>query len=327
MINCRILIKFSVRETKKLVIPATFLVLMVTLLASMDSNGKIAGITREAGGNLPLAGNSARPLPKLAQRDDPPELSARAALVQDAASGTVLYEKNADEKVPIASLTKLMTGIVVQKLVGLEEIVRIDARDTEVSQFRAELKAGETILVIDLLKAMLISSANDAAAALARYSGGTEENFVAAMNREAQALGMTDSRFTNPIGFDDPKHFSTARDLAVLVEEFMNYESLVQIVKIKDSMVVSADGREKHALVTTNHLLASHPEIAGLKTGYTSEAKGNLIILVNVPSGEPGEAAQYFSIILGSDNRERESEKIMEWVEKNYLWTHAESPK
>ena len=281
---------------------------------------QVAGAHTEMRGVLPIV-QSQSPLEPQPQDQPVPELLARAVLVRDHNSGDVLYEKNPDERVPIASLTKLMTAILVAKHLSLAEPVEIAAPDLRVPEDRAGLVGGEVITVQDLLKAMLISSANDASMALARHSGGTDGAvaFVEAMNRQARALNMKDTSFANPVGFDHEDHFSTARDLALLVEEFFHYPELLEIVKQKEATIKSLDGKYAHTLLTTNRLMLVHPEILGLKTGFTTEAKGNLIIFVQDGS-LASRPVQYYSIILGSPDREAETEKIFRWVRKNFIW-------
>lgn len=267
--------------------------------------------------SLPLAEDRRAPRPVLKQEPvSPLNLSARSALVRDRASGMVLYEKHPEISIAPASLTKLMTAIVAVNNVDLEEIVQIVPEDLEVSEYRTGFSAGEKITIHDLLKAMLIASANDAAKAVARTVGGTEENFVGYMNRKAKILGMRETAFRNPVGFDEPGHFSTASNLARLVEEFLNYPELLEIVKTKETDIFSFDRKARHRLITTNKLMKIYSEVLGLKTGYTSEAKGNLIILTDT----------YYSIALGSSAREQETEKIMQWLKDNWIWVKNSQP-
>ena len=242
-----------------------------------------------------------------------PNTLAAAVLIKDVASGAVIYEKNPHSRLPIASLTKLMTALVAVEYGDLDDQVEISPTDLEVSAFRVNFSPGEKLTVRDLLIAMLVSSANDAAMALSRYASGSTENFVRDMNDEAAVLGMQDTSFTNPIGFDHPKHFSTAADLDKLVTEFVNNPALLEIVQMKQALISTVSGKERRWLTTTNQLLGGRPGVIGLKTGYTSEAKGSLIILMNEP--------RYYSIVLGSPDRERETNALLDWVEKEFEWT------
>lgn len=257
-------------------------------------------------------------VPHLVGLASPPALSARGVLVRDRHSGKVFLEKHPDKKLPIASLTKLMTAIVVHKSLAAEELVQITEADAQVPSYRAGLAAGENYTVQDLLTAMLVSSANDATMALARHVSGNIDEFVRIMNEEARLLGMTNTSFTNPVGFDDSQHFSTAEDISRLVEEFLNYPKLTEIVKKKNAIIASKNGPSRHALATTNKLLLSNDKVIGLKTGFTAEAKGNLILLVDMGQGPI--PAQFYSIILGSDFREEESTSILNWITENFQW-------
>ncbi len=248
-----------------------------------------------------------------------PEISAGAVLVRDALSGVTLLEKNAEEKLPIASLTKLMTALIVIENVSPDQEVEITNSDLAAAPYRINFPAGEKITVRHLLTAMLVSSANDAALALSRAALGNTPDFVEAMNRRARELGMSSTSFSNPVGFDSPDQYSTASDMARLVEEFMNHTQLLDIVKMKSAVVESVSGRQKIKLYTTNRLMLERIDIIGLKTGFTAEAKGSLIILVD---RKPDDLAQtaYYSIILGSDDREGETKMLIKWVEDNFVW-------
>lgn len=247
-----------------------------------------------------------------------PEISAKAVLAADIGSGTVIFERNSAEKLPIASLTKLMTALVVVEQAPLDDQVEILAEDLDTVPFRLNFSPGERLTIRDLVTAMLVSSANDAALALARHTAGSRQNFVAAMNDKALKLGMVSTSFTNPVGFDHPNHYSTAADLSALVEEFINHAALVDIVKMKSAEITSEPSGRKLAIYTTNKLLLERSSVIGLKTGFTAEAKGSLIILVDRQT--TGEPVRYYSIILGSDDREQETRMLMDWIEDNFVW-------
>lgn len=233
-------------------------------------------------------------------------LDAQATLVRDKNSGIVLYEKKSSQRLPIASLTKLLTAIVAYQNLDMEQLVEMGK---SVKQFRAE----------DLLRAMLIASSNEAALALAAAASGSEQEFVRMMNQEAKRLGMHNTSFSNPVGFDDPAHYSTASDLALLAEEFMRYPKLMAIAATRSDEIYSADGKVKYQLTTTNKLMLDHEEIVGLKTGYTAEAKGNLIILVDQ------DEVEYYLIVLGSNQREGDARAILDWIKENFSWSGSET--
>ena len=276
--------------------------------AVQSAGGEVLGVVR-----LPVVAETKSVLsPHLVGTAVPPDLSARSVLVRDRNTGKVFLEKHPDKKLPIASLTKLMTAIIVHKNLQFEDKITVEAADIKVPTYRAELIVGSQYAVSDLLSAMLVSSANDATMALARATFGSAAEFVRAMNRQAQMLGMKNTSFSNPVGFDDPAHFSTAFDLSKLVEEFLNYPELTGIVKKKN---ITFEGRR---LISTNKLLLSSNKVIGLKTGYTAEAKGNLILLVD--ESHTDMPAQFYSIILGSDEREQESADVLKWITENFEW-------
>ena len=282
---------------------------------------RVAGLSRVASavGDFPIVADTLLPLlPVSLAQKAPPEVSARAVLVRDRGSGATLLEKNSGARLPMASLTKLMTALVVEENTRADQIVEIvESDENGIPEPRAGFQIGEKLTVGALLEAMLVSSDNDAAVALGRSTFGDPVAFVEAMNAKARALGMNSTRFANPVGFDDEQHYSTAEDLSLLVEEFLNHAGLAEIVGKKSEIISSADGKSRHLLATTNKLLLKYQEVIGLKTGYTSEAKGSLIILVNRSFSRP---VQYYSIILGSDHREAETDLILDWVKSNFVW-------
>ncbi len=317
------------QETKSFLLVLLFAGVAGVLVAAWGGglSGQVSGLAveGEVSAQLPLAAESDRPFPpEKTSNFSELVLIARSALVRDRYSGLVLYEKDPEAVLPIASLTKLMTAVVVHKHLSPQEILEITPLDVKTELYRAGLVPGERIRVAELLEAMLIASANDATLALARHLGGTVEGFVALMNQEAAALGMTRTAFTNPVGFDDPGHHSTAADLGLLVKEFLSHPDLLGIASTKETIIRSVDSRYSHKLATTNKLLLKYDEVRGLKTGYTAEAKGNLIILVDVTAEASEGVAEYYSIILGSNDREAETEQIMSWVRDNFQWTPLE---
>lgn len=291
-------------ETKNYLFVILILFASLFVVSGRRSEGRPPG--NVLGSSLfPLAA----PASEQTERHEFPDLgiSARSVLARDLGSGATLYEKDPEVTLPIASLTKLATALVVERLVGLEDVIEIKAEDTKVPPYRAALAVGEHFKVRDLVKAMLISSANDAALALSRHAGaGDTAFFVREMNRQAEALGMIHTAFTNPVGFDDEGHYSSAADLSLLVREFLEHKELLAITGLKQAVITSVPARKKHYVLTTNKLMLEDSAITGLKTGYTEEAKGNLIILSD----------SYYLIILGSDDREGEAKKIMQWVKE-----------
>ena len=200
------------------------------------------------------------------------ETSAASAILVEAESGRVLYEHNADDRRLIASTTKLMTALVaLESGHGLDEEVVIEEADTRTEGSSLYLRVGETISLETLLYGLLLHSGNDAALAVARYCGGSVEDFVAEMNAKAAELGMTDSRFANPNGLNDEQHYSTARDMARLARACMDNETLSEIVSTKSTAM---GGR---VFQNHNKLLWQYEGCVGMKTGYTELAGRTLV--------------------------------------------------
>lgn len=201
-----------------------------------------------------------------------PSLSASAAVLMDRESGRVLCAQNARERRSIASITKLMTALVALELhPELSDTVTVRPEWTGAEGSSMYLRAGEELTLEELLYGLLLSSGNDAALAVAGYCAGDVEGFVAEMNRMAAALGMNDTHFANPSGLDDPEHYSTAYDMALLARAVLGREELRAIVGAKSAAVA---GR---CLTNHNKLLWRYEGCTGLKTGYTDEAGRTLV--------------------------------------------------
>lgn len=242
-----------------------------------------------------------------------PTITAEAALLVSPDSGMVLYEKNADERRYPASTTKIMTALIVlENVTDLSETVTAEASDFEhvtADSSNAGIKEGEVVTVEDLLYALMLPSANEAAYMLARHVGGTWENFVDMMNERAAELGCTGTHFSNPCGLHEDDHYTTARDLykiayaAMQDETFSNIADTVQW-KMNTSL------RQEHLILTTNYLILSsyaayaYPFCKGIKTGHTSQA-GNCF----VGYAEYGDAKLY-SVVLGSADHSAEYPEI-----------------
>ncbi len=217
---------------------------------------------------LALALSSIQPAAAAGSRSRVPRVDARAYLVMNAATGDVLVSKNVNARLPIASLTKLMTVDVALQHLSLDRYVTVSSRATSAGEESAGLRAGEQILVGDLVRAALIQSANDAADALAdAASNGNRALFVSWMNREARDLGLTRTHFTRPDGLDAPRHYSSARDITRLAQWAMGLPEVRNTVRLRGSTI--SGGR---TLSTWNDLLDTFPGVVGVKTGHTDEA-------------------------------------------------------
>ena len=198
-------------------------------------------------------------------------ISAEKAILMDASTGRILYEKNADSKSLIASTTKIMTALVVCEHCNVLDRMRIPKEAVGIEGSSMYLKEGEVLTVQELLYGLMLHSGNDAAVALAIYCGGTVEGFAELMNDKAHQLGMADSHFVNPNGLDHPDHYSTARDLAILASYAMKNPVFVRTVSAK---TITVTGR---SLCNHNKLLWLVEGADGVKTGYT-KAAGRILV-------------------------------------------------
>ena len=198
-------------------------------------------------------------------------ISAEKAILLDAVTGRVLYEKNADSQSLIASTTKIMTALVVCEQCNVLDRMRIPKEAVGIEGSSMYLQEGEILTIQELLYGLMLRSGNDAAVALAIYCGGTVEGFAELMNDKARALGMKDSHFVNPNGLDAPDHYATARDLAVLAAYAMENPIFYKTVSAKNVTV------GQRSLTNHNKLLWRVDGADGVKTGYT-KAAGRILV-------------------------------------------------
>ena len=213
------------------------------------------------------------------------QVSAASAILYHPASGSFLYEKNADLRRGIASTTKIVTALtVLERDEDLDRTVTIPPEACGVEGSSLYLKAGETMTVRDLLYGLLLASANDAAAALAILSSGTVERFAERMNETAVSYGLSDSHFANPHGLDAEQHYSTAKDLAKITAAALENEVFREIVSTKRYAIEGADGTSRY-LRNHNKLLDLFPGCIGVKTGFTKKC-GRCLVIAAERDGE-----------------------------------------
>jgi len=203
-------------------------------------------------------------------------LPCASAILMDAATGQVLYEQNADQALPPASVTKIMTLLLVMEAIdsgkiSLTDAVTVSAHAASMGGSQVYLKEGEQMSVEEMLKCVVIASANDCAVALAEFVAGSEESFVRAMNERAAALGMSNTHFENTNGLDDTatNHVISARDIAIMSRELISHQKILEYSGIW--MDTIRDG--SFGLTNTNRLVRFYPGCTGLKTGSTAKAK------------------------------------------------------
>lgn len=248
------------------------------------------------------------------------ESGARSALVLDVDTDKVLYSKNQDERLPIASLTKLMTALVVLDRANLEDIAIISHQAVDSEGVAGNLVPAEKITIRNLLYILLIESSNDAAVALAENISGSPEQFVQLMNEKAESFGLKNTHFANPSGLDlsdgENGNYSTAFELAQLTDAALDKSLIWQILRIEEIDVSSLDGKINHHLKNTNQLLEKMPNIIGGKTGYTEQAGEVLILAANHPAND----CQIISVVLNANDRFKETEKLVNWTFQAYNW-------
>lgn len=245
-------------------------------------------------------------------------LSASGVIVLDADTGQQLYAREARVQRPMASLTKLMTALLIVENHTMDEGVTIPRIAEETAGSRVYLSAGKRYSVGSLLSALLINSANDAAVTLAVYHSGSLQAFDAAMNKRALELGLRETSFTNPIGLDGPAHWSTPQDIAWLTNFVLDKPEISKRMGMEGARIASVDGSETLRLYHTHSLLhvrPSSPEspvVVGGKTGTTSDAGECLVSVVK-------EADRKFVVVLlDSNQRYKDMDLIMSSIQSAY---------
>ena len=258
-----------------------------------------------------------------------PELAAldcTSAVLMEAATGRVLYEQNADESLPPASVTKVMTLLLVMEAlekgnIALDQMLTTSDNAASMGGSQIFLEVGEQMRVEDLLKSVIISSANDAAVVLAEAIAGSEESFVAMMNSRAAELGMKNTHFENTNGLDDTvtNHVTSARDIAIMSRALIAHEKILEYSSIWMDTVRNGE----FGLTNTNRLVRFYSGATGLKTGSTSKAK----FCISATAKRDG--MHLIAVIMGAptrDIRNAEAAKLLDWGFANYsLYTYPPS--
>ncbi len=239
---------------------------------------------------------------------------------EDARTGEILYASNADTPRPIASITKLMTALLILENHALDEEVTVSKKAVNPLGASIELKAEETLLVRDLVAASIIPSANDAARALAIHHSGSEEKFVEKMNEKAKDWGLDSAIFYNATGLDEIKDSKEmqntmhAKDVVALAKKAWKNPTIKQFAQMGKLEIGSVDGKFIHQAGTTNQLLGNFQGILGLKTGYTEKA-GQCVVTVAKKDGN-----DVFIVVLGSADRFRATKQLLAWVWGAWVW-------
>ena len=242
-----------------------------------------------------------------------PVINSRIAVVLDRESGKVVWGKDENKKTAMASTTKIMTAIIVCENANLDDIVEVSAKAAGTGGSRLGLKKNDNVSVRDLLYGLMLKSGNDAAVALAEYVGGSVEGVTELMNNKAKALKLNNTHFVTPHGLDDPQHYTTAKELAIITDYALKNEIIKKIVGTKN-YTITINGYPK-ALTNTNELLGNVNGVYGVKTGFTGNAGRCLVTAINRNDMD------IIVIVLQADtkkDRSKDSVKIIDYIYGNY---------
>lgn len=248
-----------------------------------------------------------------------PAINSRIGVIYDRKSGRVIWGKNENKRVAMASTTKIMTCIIVLENANLNDEITVSIKAAGTGGSRLGLKKDDKITINDLLYGLMLRSGNDAAVALAEHVGGDREGFAKLMNDKAKKLGLKDTHFVTPHGLDDPEHYTTAYELAKITDYALKNEKFAKIVGTKEC-TISINGYSKQ-LSNTNELLGYLQGVNGVKTGFTNNAGRCLVTSVNRNDFE------IITVVLGADTkkiRTSDSIKLIEYAYKNYTKINIE---
>jgi D-alanyl-D-alanine carboxypeptidase len=275
--------------------------MIATLVTTIALAASLVGLSLPI---APTAAQDARPIP---------DLTAERWIVFDADADVVLASWNADVQAPMASVTKVLTAMVVIDNVDLDEVVIIPEFVTNIRGSVAGLVAGEEWTVGDLLIAMLVRSGNDAALTLGYHVGGESiDKFVVMMNAKARELGLENTHFANPNGLDNQEHYSSARDLLAIIGESQKYPDIQRITRIRTVTMPETPDGETRTFTNTNKLLGAYPGTLGVKTGDTPWAD-KVLLGVTEQSGRT-----VYSVVMGSDDHFSDTRELVDWAYSTY---------
>ena len=202
--------------------------------------------------------------------------NAKSGLLIEASTGEIIYEKNKDEKVPVASMTKMVAQIIILEniekgILTWNEKIKVSSNAAGMGGSQIWLQPGEEMTVRDLMKGITMASANDATVALAERIAGTEEAFVRQMNEKVKELGLKSTHFVNPTGLDEENHYSSAYDMGLIAKELLKHEQILEFSKVYEDYI-RQDTPNKYWVVNTNKLVRFYEGADGLKTGFTDNA-------------------------------------------------------
>ena len=248
----------------------------------------------------------------------PSAINSRSCIIYDRNSHMVLYSKNENKTVKMASTTKIMTSLIIIENCDLSETVEVSKKSASTGGSRLGLKTGDKITIKDLLYGLMLCSGNDAAIALAEYAGEDVTGFVRLMNDKANQLGLKNTHYESPHGLDSDNHYTTAYELAVLTDYALKNKTFLQIVGTKN-YTITINGYSKN-ISNTNELLGNLTGVYGVKTGFTNGANRCLVTACKRNNMD------IICVVLGADTkrfRTQDSIKLIEYAFKNFTYINA----
>lgn len=289
---------------------------------TLGQNGAITATTKRLSGieHIPKQAKKTfvdvgyKESPELKPNAIPINVAAKQAIIYDVGSGQALYKKNSEESVPIASLTKLMTAMVILQNHSPDEIVTVPSNlpALQVNDQKINLQAGEQLKLSEMMRALLVYSANDVANSLAIWDSGSINDFTSKMNAYAKTWNLNNSHFTNPTGLDEINNRSSSDDLLALSNILIKNNNFRQIVNTQSVTIYNTAGKP-YALSTTNKDLGLS-YVYGIKTGFTDLA-GQCLILLAQKGGH-----EIVTVVLNSPDRFQESKNMIDYTFNNYIW-------
>lgn len=261
------------------------------------------------------------PLPTKAPNFTNPNIEARNVAVVDIDSGYILYEKDVYKTVPIASLTKVMTAMLILEENKLDDVIEISKEAAFANGSTILLRPQEKMTIENLLKGLLIQSGNDAATALAQHNAGSIEKFVEKMNLKAKLLGLNNTKFKDPAGLDD-EGIASPREMAFVMAYALRHEKFKEIIRTPETIIYSADNAFSHKLENSNRLVKEEmffPGIIGGKTGFTPTAGHNMV----AAASRDGHTLVVVILNTHSPQKEAsaiEASKALDWAFTNHVW-------
>lgn len=239
--------------------------------------------------------------------------NAKSAILIEASTGKILFEKNADEKLHPASMTKMMSMLLIIEaiedgVIKWDQIVQVSENASSMGGSQILLETGEKMSVRDLFKGVAIASGNDAVVALAEAVAGSVNNFVSMMNKRSSELGLTNTNFKNPHGLDDANHYSSSRDMSIIAKELVKHKEVLEYTKIYEDYL-REDTDRKIWLVNTNRLVRFYDGVDGLKTGYTEDA-GYCMTATAEKDG-----MRIIAVVMGEDTSKIRNQEVSEMLD------------